>query len=315
MRSWASRSGHRPATGRAPWSRSGRGPGCAARARRPRGRRSAATPSSSRLTSSSPSRVIWSGTRSSSSRSSTGQASAAAAQRDRGVGARPVAEAVLVLVARSTARRRRRGAAGSARRGPAAPAARRRRPAPPRRPRPAARCAPAGAGRPAARRSARSRVAQPVLEVGPRRTGRPRSGRRRRSRHRVGDRVEHRADDVLGSVGVEPVVRPRRGQPQDPVLVVGLERPHPPARLAARRLELPGRDQPQPEQRRPGQQPDAGVQVVAAVRLGQHRQRRPDRQRDRAPLVGELDDPVARRLRRHGTSPVPVTGTKLTRRN
>ncbi len=86
-------------------------------------------------------------------------------------------------------------------------------------------------------------------------------------------------------------MRPRRGQAQDPVLVVGRQRPHPPARLAAGRLDLPGRDQPQPEQRGPRQQPDAGVQVVAAVRLGEHRQRGPDRQRDRAPFVGELDDP------------------------
>ena len=137
--------------------------------------------------------------------------------------------------------------------------------------------------------------AQPLLELRSSHRWAP-LGRRRGPRHRVGDRVEHRADDVLGRVGREPVVRPRRGQTQHPVLVVGRQRPHPPARLAARRLDLPGRDQPQPEQGGPRQQPDAGVQVVTAVRLGEHRQRGPDRQRDGAPLVGELDDPVARRL-------------------
>ena len=91
-------------------------------------------------------------------------------------------------------------------------------------------------------------------------------------------------------------MRPRLGQTQHPVLVVGRQRPHPPARLAACRLDLPGRDQPQPEQGGPRQEPDAGVQVVTAVRLGEHRQRGPDRERDGAPFVGELHDPVARRL-------------------
>ncbi len=137
--------------------------------------------------------------------------------------------------------------------------------------------------------------AQPLLELRTSHRGAPLGGRCG-SRHGVGHRVEHRADDVLGSVRREPLVRPRRGQAQDAILVVGCERTHPPARLVAGRLDLPGRDQPEAQQRCPGQQPDARVQVVAAVRLGQHRQRGPDRQRDRAPLVGELDDPVARRL-------------------
>ena len=137
--------------------------------------------------------------------------------------------------------------------------------------------------------------AQPVLELRSRHRGVP-LGRRRGSRHGVGDRVEDGADDVLGLVGREPVVRPGRRQAHDSVFVVGRQRPHPPARLAAGRLDLPGRDQPQPEQGGPGQQPHAGVQVVAAVRLREHRQRGPDRQRDGAPFVGELDDPVARRL-------------------
>ena len=84
--------------------------------------RSAATPSSSRLTSSSVSREISSGTARASSRSRTGHASAAARSAmvaDAGA----VAEAVLLPPSRSRARRHRRGGAGPARRGPGAPAA------------------------------------------------------------------------------------------------------------------------------------------------------------------------------------------------
>ena len=91
--------------------------------------------------SSSVSRVIWSGTRSSSSRSSTGQASAAAAQRDGGVGAGPVAEAVRRSGRRPGPQQRPRRATCSGLRSSctwSTSADARRRPAPPRRPRPAA---------------------------------------------------------------------------------------------------------------------------------------------------------------------------------
>ena len=76
--------------------------------------------------------------------------------------------------------------------------------------------------------------AQPVLEAAVAATGGLPPGRRCGSRHGVGDRVEHGAYDVLGRVGREPVVGPRRGQAQDAVFVVGGQRPHPPARLARR---------------------------------------------------------------------------------
>ena len=60
-------------------------------------------------------------------------------QGDGGVGAGPVAEAVVLRACRSTAAPRRTGAAGRARRAPGAPAGPSPRPAPPRRPRRAAR--------------------------------------------------------------------------------------------------------------------------------------------------------------------------------
>ena len=261
----------------------------------------AATPVSSRLASSSPSRVIWSGTRSSSSRSSTGQRLGRTAQRDRGMGARPVAEAVLLRVGGP----QHRGVAEV--QGVLLVVDLEDQPHragdqlilvglhPQRDPHQLGQLRPRLG-------VALEPFAQPLLEPG-RLTGARRSavGAARGMASATASSMARTTSSASSTA--EPVVRPRRGQAQDAVLVVGRQRPHPPARLAAGRLDLARRDQPQPEQRRPGQQPDAGVQVVAAVRLGQHRQRGPDRQRDRAPFVGELDDPLARRLERRGTSP------------
>ena len=139
-------------------------------------------------------------------------------------------------------------------------------------------------------------------------------GGRRGPRHRVGHGVEHRADDVLGRVGVEAFIGARGGKPADPVLVVGGERTHPPARVGAGRLDLPGRDQPQPEQRRAREQPDAGVQVVAACALVS------------SGSAARIGSATVRRSSVNSTTPsrggwaarndaVPVRGTKLTCRN
>ena len=106
---------------------------------------SAPTPSSSRLTSSSVSRVIRSGIRSSSSRSSTGHASAARRSASRR-GCGPARRSRGRRRRRSTAGRRRRSGAGPARRAPGARPGPTLRPAPPRRPRSGARSAPAGRG-------------------------------------------------------------------------------------------------------------------------------------------------------------------------
>ena len=89
------------------------------------------------------------------------------AQREPGVGAGALAEAVVDVRRRSTAGRRRRPAAGPARRGPAGRPGPRPRPAPPRRPRSAARSAPAGPGSRVVRVAARAGRRRP-----PRRTGR-----------------------------------------------------------------------------------------------------------------------------------------------
>ena len=274
-------------------------------------------------TSSSVSRVIWSGTRSSSSRSSTGQASAAAAQRDAGVGAGPVAEAVA----------RVRAGLGPQHRGVAEVQRvllvvdlehqphRARRPAPPRRPRPAARSGTSwgrssGVGGAGVRAEPR---AQPVARNGARR-------RRRRAGAAVG-RADRGARAACASATASSTARtsasarrrrgrrrPRAGQQRDPVLVVGVEPGHPPGggcglgRLEAR----PAATSRSPSSAAPASSRDARVQVVAGVRLGEHRQRGADRQRDRAPLVGELDDALARRVGRRGSVAGPVTGTKLT---
>ena len=126
---------------------------------------------------------------------------------------------------------------------------------------------------------------QPLVERPGRRGATPSGRCRGRARHRVGDGVEHRPDDPL-------VVRAVPGQGPHPVLVLGVERRDPP--VVVGRLESARCDQAQAQQRRTGQQPHAGVQVVARVRLGQHRQRRPDGERHGAPVVGELDDALAR---------------------
>ena len=121
------------------------------------------------------------------------------------------------------------------------------------------------------------------------------TGHRGGARHRVGDGVEDQQDQGLGRLRV--VLAPRGREQPHPVGVVGVQRRHPPAppgRVVG--MELAARHQPQPEQRRSGQQPDRRVQVVARVRLGEHRQRRTDRQRDGAPLVAELHHALARRI-------------------
>ena len=118
--------------------------------------------------------------------------------------------------------------------------------------------------------------AQPVLELRSGHRWLP-PGRRRGSRHGVGDRVEHGADDVLGRVGREPVVRPRRGQAQDPVLVVGGQRPHPPARLAPAGSICPAATSRSPSSAAPDSSPTLGcrssrlcalVSTGSAARIG-----------------------------------------------
>ena len=98
------------------------------------------------------------------------------------------------------------------------------------------------------------------LAAGDRRTtGRDRRG----ARHRVGHRVEHGAHDPLGGRRVEPGVRPRGGELGDPVLVGPLERGHLPRQAARVGPELAGRHQPHPQQGGAAQQRHARVQVVA----------------------------------------------------
>ena len=226
----------------------------------------------------------------------------------RRVGAGPVAEAVRGAAGptRPTARPRRRRGAGPARRAPGAPAGRRPRPAPPRRPRPAARSAPAGAGRrsppPAAGPAAAwSRARSPA-----------RAGRRRRrtSPARAGPTGALRGmasatasstwrttcsavGGVVGAVGAGPAsIRTRSSSASSSGAIRQLG--------ASTRRARTCRPRPAaaPSSAAPREQPDAGVDVVAGVRLGQHRQRRPDRQADGAPLVGELDHALARRVGR-----------------
>ncbi len=253
---------------------------------------SAPTPCSSRLTSSSVSRVISSGTRSPSSRSRTGQASAAARSamlawvraRDPNPWSVPVKQVDRVAHVQRVAlvvdlQHEAYGARDQLllvgldpQRDPhqlgqvlvAHPLVARQLLLQPRR-----------------------EVHRPVAHLA--------TGHRGGARHRVGDGVEDQQDQGLGRLRV--VLAPRGREQPHPVGVVGVQRRHPPAppgRIVG--VELAARHQPQAEQRRSGQQPDRRVQVVARVRLGEHRQRRTDRQRDGAPLVAELHHALARRI-------------------
>ena len=91
-----------------------------------------------------------------------------------------------------------------------------------------------------------------------------------------------------------------RRQHRDPVLVVGVEPGDPPLRRTTGcrpPRELAGGGGTHRERRgtrRAG--PTLGWRSSRGAGLGQRRQRRPDRQAERAPLVGELDDAVAGRL-------------------
>ena len=306
--------------GRAPWSWSGRARGCAATARRCPGRRGPPTPVSSRLTSSSVSRVIWSGTRSSSSRSSTGQASAAPrramlawvrarspkpwlASARLGPHLRRVAEVQRVLLVlhlehqpdrprdqlllvgldperdphqlRAGRRARRRGAGRSA----------------------------PGAG------SAKSRPAVTAEPGGGRRGSAGTGGGGRAAGHGVGHGVEQAA--------YERLARPRRGrraprprQHHDPVAVGLVERADAPAARRRPGSNLPAATSRMPSSAAPPSRATVGCRSSRRVGLGEHRQGGPDRQRDRASGVAELDHAVARRLAGRKVAG-PVTGTKL----
>ncbi len=251
-----------------------------------------ATPSSSRLTSSSVSSTISSGTRSSSSRSSTGHASAAARSAIvacvRARSPKPCSSGVPV---HSSARSQRWSgfcsswACGTRRTAPATSSSS----SASTRSEIVTSC---GRSRGSCRWCRASRAWSRCSNVGrrsrPRREHRVR--RRRRPRHRVGDGVQQRRGPrLLRRCRPAPASRsgPRRRRPARP--------PASSARLPRRR-ELPGRDETHRQQRGTGEQPDAGVQVLAQPRLGQHRQRRADRKADCPAFVGELDDPVARRL-------------------
>ena len=176
---------------------------------------------------------------------------------------------------RSTAPRRRRGAEGSARRGPGAPGAPTRRPAPPRRPRPAGRSAPAAAAPAAARRSAgsRSRQSLPRTAAGPR--GRSAGGLLALARGMASATASSSARTTSSAASAaSPSCARAAASRTTRSSSSAVQRP--PSASSARSpagLDLPRRDQPEPEQRRPGQQPDTGMQVVAAVRLGEHRER------------------------------------------
>ena len=258
----------------------------------------AATPSSSRLTSSSVSSTISSGTRSSSSRSRTGHASAAArSAMVAWVRARLPSRAPHGC--RSTAARGRRGGAGSARRGPAAPGVQRRRSAPPRRPRPAARSSPAaGRSRGSCRWCRDSRAWSRCSKVG------------WCSRRGASTAAADGADRGIASAMASSRPRTTASSSVPTCASIAIRSSSSASRPATRQLgglpagaNFPAATSRMASSAAPESSPTGGVQVLAEPGLGQHRQRRPDRQADRASFIGELDDAVAGRFSRAGKSP------------
>ncbi len=117
--------------------------------------------------------------------------------------------------------------------------------------------------------------------------------------HRVDHGLEHVAHQLLRGGGVEVGGVARARQAGDPVGVRPVEQRRPPVRGPARRLELSGSHQLHAEQGRTRQQPHARVHLLLArspQRPGQHRQGRPHRQRQPASVVAELDHALSRRI-------------------
>ena len=127
---------------------------------------------------------------------------------------------------------------------------------------------------------------EPLAEVGPagHRCRRSRAGRRRCG---PGDRVDDRGDHVVDQLPGRLVAA---GEAAYAIGVVGA-RARPPGRAVG--LEAPGRDDPQAQQRRARDEPDARVGLVARGRACEDRQRTTDRHRDRPAAPGELDDALA----------------------
>ncbi len=98
----------------------------------------------------------------------------------------------------------------------------------------------------------------------------------------------------LRRLGRPPVVRRLRRQHAHPRVLVGVERRRQPAPVAG--LEPAGADQAERQHPGLGEQRDRGVRASAAAGPGQHRERLADWQRDRGGAVGELHRGVARRV-------------------
>ena len=158
--------------------------------------------------------------------------------------------------------------------------------------------------------SARTDAGDPLLQLVAERVGAARRRRRgsdgRRAAvaraprggagHGVDHGVEQAADHALGGRFVEAVPGPGARQLGDAALVGGVE----PRDLPVPTLGVGGEaargDQLEAHQRSPGEQRDRGMHVGLVADLAEHRQRAADRHHDGAALVGELDRALPGRL-------------------
>ncbi len=110
--------------------------------------------------------------------------------------------------------------------------------------------------------------------------------------HRVGDRVKEGAHRPFSGGRVEAVVGAGAGQVDDAPLVGRVQAGHLPVTTVGVRREPPGSNELQAQQRTSGEECHRRVEVGLVAHLGQHRQGAADRHHDRAPVVGELDRAV-----------------------